>query len=332
MTTNDTVAQTNSALPGLKQQGHSVSGEDEVSVLDMLFVLAKHKAAILKTGLAVALVAGAVALLLPDTYTGTARILPPQQSQSSASALLSQLGGLAGMSGSSLGLKNPNDLYVAMLQSGNIREKLVKRFGLQRVYEQSTLTGTLKKLADNSAISAGTDGVIVIAVDDRTPQLAASLANAYVEELDRLMQVYALSDASQRRLFFEQQLRQAKGRLTDAELALDRTPDTSLQYLDALRNLRYQESIYEILARQFEMAKLDEAKDYPLVQVLDRASPPEEKSMPKHGLIVALSTFAALFLAVMWAFVREGVLRAHQVPQQAERMQALRDALRWTKH
>lgn len=330
--TNDAITQTNNAMPGLQPQGHSVYGEDEVSLLDMLFVLAKHKVAILKTGLAVGLVAGAVSLLLPDTYTGTARILPPQQSQSSASALLSQLGGLTGMSGSGLGLKNPNDLYVAMLQSGNIREKLAKRFGLQNVYEQPTLTDTLKKLADNSVISTGTDGVIVIAVDDRTPQLAASLANAYVEELDRLMQVYALSDASQRRMFFEQQLRQAKGRLTDAEQALDRTPNTSLQYLDALRNLRYQESMYEILARQFEMAKLDEAKDYPLVQVLDMASPPEEKSMPRRGLIVALSVFAALFLATVWAFVREGVLRAHQVPQQAERMQALREALRWKKH
>jgi uncharacterized protein involved in exopolysaccharide biosynthesis len=329
---NDIVTQTNGAIHGRLPQGQAVSGEDEISVLDMLFVLAKHKAAILKAGLAAAVIAAAVALLLPDTYTGTARILPPQQSQSSASALLSQLGGLAGMAGGGLGgLKNPNDLYVAMLQSGNIREKLAKRFGLQKVYEQPTLTDTLKKLADNSVISAGTDGVIVVAVDDGTPQLAASLANAYVEELDRLMQVYALSDASQRRLFFEQQLRQAKGRLTDAELALDRTPNTSLQYLDALRNLRYQESMYEILARQFEMAKLDEAKDYPLVQVLDRATPPEEKSMPRRGLIVALSTFVTLFLAVMWAFVREGVLRAHQVPQQAERMQALREALRWKK-
>ncbi len=331
MTTNDTITQTNSAMSGPQSNRRYDSGEDEVSMLDMLFVLAKHKAAILKAGSAVALVAAAVALLLPDTYTGTAKILPPQQSQSSASALLSQLGGLAGMSGSSLGLKNPNDLYVAMLQSDNIREKLAKRFGLQKVYEQPTLTDTLKKLAGNSVISAGTDGVIVVAVDDRTPQLAASLANAYVEELDRLMQVYALSDAGQRRMFFEQQLRQAKGRLTDAELALDRTPNTSLQYLDALRNLRYQESMYEILARQFEMAKLDEAKDYPLVQVLDRASPPEEKSMPRRGLIVALSTFVALFLAVMWAFVQEGLLRAHQAPHQAERMQALREALRWRK-
>jgi uncharacterized protein involved in exopolysaccharide biosynthesis len=306
----------------------SAPQEDEINLLDMLFVLAKHKAMILKAGFATALVALAVALLLPATYTGTAKILPPQQNQSSASALLSQLGGLTGMS-SSLGIKNPNDLYVAMLQSSNIQEKLVKRFDLQKVYEQETLGDAMKKLSGNSVIVAGADGVIVVSVDDRAPQLAANLANAYVEELDRLMQVYALSDASQHRMFFEQQLRQARARLTDAELVLDRTPNTSLQYLDAVRNLKYQESIYEILSKQFEMAKLDESRNYPLIQVLDKAFPPEQESRPKRVMIMALSTFMALFLAVVWAFVREGLLRARQVPQQAERLQELREALRW---
>lgn len=307
----------------------SVSVEEEVNLIDLLIVLAKHKTAILKTCIAVALLAAAIALLLPDTYTGTARILPPQQNQSSASALLSQLGGLAGMTGSSMGIKNPNDLYVAMLQSGNIQEKLVKRFKLQKVYDMEKLGDAMRELAGNSAISAGADGVIVIAVDAPTAKLAADLANAYVDELDKLMQVYALSDASQQRVFFEQQLKQSKGKLTDAELMLDRTPNTSLQYLDAVRNLKYQESVYEILAKQFEMAKLDEARDYPLIQVLDRAFPPEEKSLPKRGLIVSLATAAAFFIAVVFAFLREGLLRAHQVPHHAERLRELREAFRW---
>lgn len=333
-TTNDSATPMPGTVQGRSAAVHAVADEDEINVLDMLFVLAKHKSAILRTGLAAGFLAAVVALALPNTYTGTARILPPQQNQSSASALLSQLGGLAsmaGIGGSSLGIKNPNDLYVAMLQSDNIREKLAKRFDLQKIYGQQTLSETLKELAGNSAISAGADGVIVVAVDDRTPQLAANLANAYVDELARLMQVYALSDASQRRMFFEQQLRQAKGKLIDMELVLDRTPNTSLQYLDAVRNLKYQESVYEILAKQFEMAKLDEANDYPLVQVLDRAFPPEGQSMPKRSLIVALSMFAALFLAVVWAFVTEGLLRACEIPHQAERIRALRDAFRWKK-
>jgi uncharacterized protein involved in exopolysaccharide biosynthesis len=326
----------NGSAPQTSPAEHSpvksyVPEDEEISLLDMLLVLAKHKSMILRFCLAAALLAVMVALLLPNTYTGTARILPPQQSQSSASALLNQLGGLAGIGGGSLGIKNPNDLYVAMLQSSNIRETLAMRFNLQKVYRQETLTGAVKELIDNSTISAGTDGVIVVTVDAGMPQLAADLANAYVEELDRLMQIYALTDASQRRVFFERQLKQAKSKLTDAELALDRTPNTSLQYLDAVRNLKYQESVFEILAKQFEMAKLDESRDYPVIQVLDRAFPPEEKSMPRRGMIVSLAAAAAFFIAVMLAFLREGLLRVRQMPAHAERLQALRDAFRWKK-
>lgn len=305
--------------------------DDEISLLDLLIVLAKHKIMIAKVTIAAALLAIGYSLSLTMIFTGTTKILPPQQSQSSASALLSQLGGLAGMAGGSLGIKNPNDLYVAMLKSRNIMEKIVKRFDLQKVYEKETLTGTLKALEGSTTIIAGKDGVITIDVDDKDPQLAANMANAYVEELDKLMQTYSLTDASQKRTFFEQQLRQAKNKLTDAELVLDKTPNTSLQYLDAVRNLKYQEAVWEILARQFEMAKLDEAKDYPLIQVLDKATPPEKKSKPKRSLIVILATLVAFFLAVVWAFIKEALARSNGDPKLAARLGELRGLLRWKR-
>lgn len=305
--------------------------DDEISLLDLLIVLAKHKIMIAKVTIAAALLAIGYSLSLTMIFTGTTKILPPQQSQSSASALLSQLGGLAGMAGGSLGIKNPNDLYVAMLKSRNIMEKIVKRFDLQKVYEQETLTGTLKALEGSTTITAGKDGVITIEVDDKDPQLAANMANAFVEELDKLMQTYSLTDASQKRTFFEQQLRQAKNKLTDAELVLDKTPNTSLQYLDAVRNLKYQEAVWEILARQFEMAKLDEAKDFPLIQVLDKAVPPEKKSKPKRSLIVILTTLVAFFLAVIWVFIREALARSNGDPEQAARLGELRELLRWKR-
>ena len=143
------------------------------------------------------------------------------------------------------------------------------------------------------------------------------------------MQTFALTEAAQRRQFFETQMKPAKDKLTDAEIALDRTLNTSVKYLDALRNLKYQEAVYEILARQFEMAKLDEAKDSPLIQVLDKAVAPERKSKPKRSLIVILSALVAFFLAMIWAFIREGLSRARQQPEQDERMCQLRQAFRW---
>lgn len=315
--------QTNTPVPDNRQPD-----EDEIKLLDLLIVLAKHKKRIIGVTLAAALLAVGYALSLPNIYTATAKILPPQ-SQSSASAMLSQLGGLAGMAGSSLGIKNPNDLYIAMLKSRSLMEKVVKRVDLQKVYGQETLNGAMSALEGSAVISSDKGGFIIVEVSDKDPQLAANLANIFIEELNKLLQTYSLTDAAQKRTFFDQQLRQAKDRLTDAELALDKTPNTSLKYLDALRNLKYQEAVWEMLAKQFEMAKLDEAKDFPLIQVLDKATPPEKKSKPKRSTIIILATLAAFFLAVIWAFISEALARSGSDPEQGARLQELRRAFRW---
>lgn len=304
--------------------------EDEINLLDLLIVLAKHKKMIMGVTFVAALLAVGISLLMPNIYTGTAKIMLPQQSQSSASAMLGQLGGLAGLAGGAMGIKNPSDMYIAMLKSRTLMEKIIKRFDLQQLYEKKTFTDTLTALENNSSFIAGAkDGVITIEVSDLDPKRAADMANAFIEELAKLMQNFALTDASQKRAFFEQQMKQAKDKLTDAEIFLDKTPNTSLQYLDAVRNLKYQEAIWEILAKQFESAKLDEAKDFPLIQVLDKATPPEKKSKPKRSLIAILVALIALVLAVIWAFVSEAMQRAKEQPVQAERIQALRNAFKF---
>src|SRR5205814_10625742 len=100
------------------QQPETMRDEDEVSLLDLLIVLAKHKTLVLGLPAAAALISAVVSLLLPNYYTGITKILPPQQTQST-SAVLAQLGNLAGLTGrpAAAGLKNPNDLYVGMLKS-----------------------------------------------------------------------------------------------------------------------------------------------------------------------------------------------------------------------
>jgi uncharacterized protein involved in exopolysaccharide biosynthesis len=307
------------------------SPDDEINLLDQLIVFAKHKKMIMLVTFAAALLAIGYSLLMPNIYTGTAKILPPQSSQSSSvnAIMLSQLGGLGGGAGGALGLNDPNSLYIAMLKSRNIMEKIARRFDLQMVYEAKTMTDMLKALEKKSTIASGKDGVITVEVDDKDPQRAAALANAYIEELNKLMQTFALTEASSRRHFFETQMKPAKDKLTDAEIALDRTPNTSLQYMEALRNLKYQEAIYDILARQFAAASLDEAKDSPLIQVLDKAFVPENKSKPKRSLIVILATLVAFFLAVVWAFIKEALTRSQSDPEQDARLQELRRVFRW---
>jgi uncharacterized protein involved in exopolysaccharide biosynthesis len=388
----------------------SPPAEDEISLLDLLIVLAKHKRFVLGVPLVAAIAAVAYSLLLPNIYSGTTRILPPQQSASAASAMLSQLGGaLGGAAGGALGVRNPNDLYMGMLRSRTVADNLIARFDLKKVYQQELQSGTQNTLHGYTSIAAGRDGIITIGVDDREPKRAADLANAYVEELMKLTKVLALTEASQRRLFFERQLDQAKDNLTTAELAarqglqkgglaqvdaqgrsmievtaqlraqisvkevqlgsmrtfaaegnpelqrtqqeiealrrelariegsspiaagrrVDASGNSGLDNLSRLRDVKYYEFLYELLAKQYELAKIDEAKDATIIQVLDHAIEPDRKSKPKRTQIVLLSTLAALIASILWVLVREAAARMRVDPEQASRLEILRGYLRW---
>jgi uncharacterized protein involved in exopolysaccharide biosynthesis len=391
----------------------STNDDDEVSLLDLLIVLAKHKRIVLGVPFVAGILAAIVSLLMSSIYTGTTRILPPQQSASAASALLNQvggaLGGLGGLAAGALGVRNPNDLYVGMLKSRTIADNLISRFELGKVYSEDRLSDARKRLEKETTITVGRDGIIAIEVDDKDPKRAMELANAYVEELKKLTKVLAVTEASQRRLFFEQQLLQAKDNLTTAEIAarqglqrgglaqvdaqgrsmievtarlraqisvkevqlgamrtfaaegnpeLQRTQEelqalrrelsriegsssiataargdasgnSGLDNLGRLRDVKYYEFLYELLAKQYELAKIDEAKDATVIQVMDKAIEPDRRSRPRRTLIVLLSALVALFVSILWAFIREAAARAKADPEQTSRFEALRGYLRW---
>ncbi len=400
--------------PNAAQSAKSApAGDDEVNLLDLLIILARHKRFVLGVPLAAAIGAAAIALLLPNIYTGTSRILPPQQSASAGAALLNQLGGalggLAGAAGGALGIRSPNDLYVGMLKSRTVADNLISRFELGKVYDEERPSDTRKRLEKETTIVAGKDGIITIEVDDKSPKRAADLANAYVDELKKLTKVLAVTEASQRRLFFEQQLVQAKDNLIAAEITarqglqkggiaqvdaqgrsmievtarlraqisakevqlgamrtfaaegnpeLQRTQEelqsvrrelsriegsspiaaigrgdalgkSGLDNLGRLRDVKYHEFLYEFLAKQYELAKIDEAKDATVIQVMDPAVEPDRKSKPRRSLIVLLSILVALFASIFWAFIREAAARAKTDPEQTSRLEALRGYLRW---
>lgn len=141
---------------------HQLPDNEETSLLDLLIVLAKHKKLILGLPLGAAIVAVIVTLLMPNIYTATAKILPPQPGQSTAAAMLGQVGALAGLAGTNLGIKNPNDLYVGMLKSRTVADSVIGRFELQKVYDERTMHDTRKELAKNTVIASGRDGIITI--------------------------------------------------------------------------------------------------------------------------------------------------------------------------
>ncbi|MCX7961965.1 MAG: Wzz/FepE/Etk N-terminal domain-containing protein [Burkholderiales bacterium] len=398
----------NTASSGAPQDGPPQAGEDEVSLLDLLLVLAKQKLLVLGLPFAAGVVSLAVAFSLPKIYTAQARILPPQQRESTAAAALSAIAGAAGAGAAAqaLGLKNPGDLFVGILKGHTIADRMIERFRLKEVFETETMVATRRALARVTKISAGRDGLITIEVEDRDPKRAADMANAYIEELDRLIQVLAVTEAAQRRLFFERQLAAAREQLVQAEVALrrsidekglaaveaqsravvgtverlraevavkqiqlnamrtfatERNPDmvrlrqeiasmqaelakleggngaparnpaspAGLENIRLLRDVKYLEAMVELLTKQFEAAKIDEAKDAAIIQVVDSAIPPDFKSRPKRALIVLVSVLVAGLVAVLLAFIREALEKARRDPVSSARLEALRAQLRF---
>jgi uncharacterized protein involved in exopolysaccharide biosynthesis len=385
--------------------------EDEISPLDVLIVLAKHKKLILGLPFAASVVAIVITLSSSNIYTAQARIMPPQQRESSAVAALSALTGIGGGTGATvgqaLGLKNPNELYVGILKGNTIADRMIERFKLKERFRKETMVATRKGLEGRTTISPGRDGLITIEVDDEDPKHAADMANAYIEELDRIMHDLAITEASQRRLFFERQLTTAREQLIQAEVVLrraieekglvavdaqsraivvtverlraevaakqiqldamrtfatDRNPDSvrlrqeiisiqselaklesgnnkqarsksyspaGLENVRLLRETKFLESMVELLTKQFEAAKNDEARDAAIIQVVDKATPPDFKSKPKRSVMVILTGLIAGFFAVILAFGMEALERWRRHPQLAEQLETLRQYLRW---
>lgn len=387
---------------------------EQGNFLELATALAQRKWFILKITAVAAVVGLAVALLIPNRYTANTKIMPPQQQQSSAAAMLSSLSGsavgsLASAAGKDLGIKNPNDLYVGMLKSRPVTDAIIRRFDLQKLYGAKDMTEARKKLAEYTEIISEKEGFISIAVEDKQKKRAAEMANAYIEELRNLNKGLAITEASQRRLFYEQQLGQAKDELANAEVALTlaqqksgmiqldtqaksmiesvgklradiaakqvrlqalRTfatdqnadvevaqqelaqmqtelrnmekksgaagtyelslkdvPDAGAEYVRAEREVKYRATLFDVLAKQYEAARIDEARDAPIIQVVEPAIEPDRKSSPKRTLIVALSGMSGAFLACLIVALGKWKSQVQADPRRAEQIQALRAAV-----
>jgi tyrosine-protein kinase Etk/Wzc len=232
-----------------------IEGRREVDALAVLLVLASQKRRILTITLAAALLALIVALLLPKMYTANTTVLPPQQNQSAATAMLGQLASVAGLGSEDLGLKNPGDLFVAMLESRTIEDRLIDRFDLRRVYSVKQYQAARGTLESRSSILAEKEGLISISVTDTDPKRAAQLANAYVEELHELNGNLAITEAGQRRVFYQQQLGAEREALAQAEVALKQVEEKSglvqpdaqgRAIIAAVADMRAQVAIHEV--------------------------------------------------------------------------------------
>ena len=388
--------------------------EPEVSILAILVVLARRKLLIAGT---TCIVMSAVAIgvaLTPDSFKAEAVILPPQQQQSSLAALASgALGNLAGSGlAPQLGLKNPADLYIGILKSRTISDEIIARFHLQDIYHQKLLSDTGSVLQKHSAFASGKESLITISVEDHDPKRAAAMANAFVDELYKVNSQFAITDASQRRLFFEQQLHKEKDALSDAEVALRDTeqstgllapsgqaealirsaaqlraeigsrqvvlqaarsyatdqnpqieplrreistmqdqlaeieagakrgrlevsagklPEANLAYMRKFRDVKYHETLYELLAKQYEAAVIDEAKQAPVIQVVDRARTPDKKSGPARRLITLSAGFIGFVLSLVYVSMVHSITVLCSDAEHMDNIAAIRAALRFRR-
>src|SRR5574343_22665 len=197
--------------------------DDEISLLDLLQTIVDNLRLLVLGPLAVGVLALGICFVIPPTYTAKTQFLPPQQQQSAAASMLASLGSLGGLAGAAAGLKNPADQYIAYMKSNAVKDALIDRFKLMERYDAKLREDARKALDEKARIASGKDGLISVEFDDKDPKFAAELANAYVEELRNVLGRLAVTEAQQRRLFFEKQLLKAKENLTASEQALKAT-------------------------------------------------------------------------------------------------------------
>lgn len=357
--------------------------DDHISLLDLLQTIVDNLRLLVLGPLALGFTALAISFLIQPTYTAKTQFLPPQQQQSAAASMLASLGSLGGLAGAVGGIKNPADQYLAYMKSVTLQDSLIDRFKLLERYGAKTKTDARLALKENVRAASGKDGLISLEVDDKDPKFAADLANAHVEELGKLLDKLATTEAQQRRLFFEKQLEQAKDKLIQSEISLKATgvsggvlksnpasavaavaslqaavtaqqvklgamrgylaetaPDfkqamgelVNLQaqlvreekdspsisakstseggYIAKYRDFKYQETLFELFAKQYEIARIDEAREGAVIQVLDQAQTPEQKSKPKKALIVIITILVSGFTILFFVLVRHALRNA----------------------
>jgi uncharacterized protein involved in exopolysaccharide biosynthesis len=192
----------------------------ELSAGELIATLAGRWRVLLVAPIMAALIAYGMSYALPKTFVSQTVIIPPQQ-QNSALTALSQLGALSGLAGTAVGLRSPADQYVSLLHSASILDKIIDSFDLMTVYDVRFREVAREQLVERARVSLGKrDGLITIEVEDQSPQRAAEIANRFVDELRNLTGQLTLTEAQQRRVFFEAKLKETRARLTEAEVSL----------------------------------------------------------------------------------------------------------------
>lgn len=397
--------------------------QDEIHLLNHVIILAKYSRSIIYTSLFLPIAVYLILLVFfPLWYTATARLVPPTQNLTLSAQLMDGLlgtiipgkaGALGGMVGDVLGLKSPADLFVGILTSDTVFDRIIERFDLRKLYKTKYIEETRKKLGKLADIRTTRDGLITISVTDKNRQRAADMANAFVEELAGILRRQSEAEAQARLAFLDEKLKEASVNLASAEeklkkfsektgvlqidaqtmgtlqylaylratldakevelkllqhqltpanhlvilaekelaalrnkireverreglegemgealIATAKIPTLGLEYLRLFREVRFHDAVYRVYLKLAELARVDLAREPLVIQVVDRAKPPEQKSHPQRLLITVVVFFSTLVIMILASFVRE-YWQKRITPETAGQVQQIREHLRW---
>lgn len=389
--------------------------EIEINLLDYLIVLAKRKGLIVIITFGLMFIVAIYSLVVSPVYKAETKILPPQQAGSSMAAqLLNQLGPAGGVIGGVSAMKTPNELYVALLKSNTVLDRVIERFNIIKTEKLKTKTDARKFLLDRMKTQDDKkSGIITIGIEDKNPRKSAEITNAFIEELKSLNKGLAVTEASQRRLFFQEQLEDIKKALVRSEeeikgfqektgaLKIDeqakamiesiarlraeiaakevelkvmktystgqnpdvkkleeairgmraeigklesktgsgydplmptgRMPQVGTEYVRKLRDFKFNETLYELLFKQYEAAKLDEAKDAAIIQIIDKAEPPEKRIKPKRTQMIMIAGLVGFFFSLFAVFFMEYMDKSSRDPENSERVNTLKRYFRFDR-
>jgi tyrosine-protein kinase Etk/Wzc len=380
--------------------------EKQITMIDYLSPLVKYRRFIIWFWIIAIVLSVLISLILPKTYIATAIIAPPSSSGDVSSVIssLGVTGGMGSLAAMMLGVPTSADFYIDILHSRTVADALIDRFKLMEVYHKKYREDTIKALDNRTEIKKTKGDLVTITVEDKDPKQATDIANAYVEELDKLSRQLGMSSAGRMRVFLEKQIGETKRELRTAEdnlrnfqtehkmvavdeqtkamvegaaelegqliaaktelgilrsfstennarvklvnakiaelkkqlnqiegttaysksgksdavqkpgqpgasnsfyIPLSQLPDLGLEFVRLLRGVKIQETVFELLTQQYEMARVNEAKDTQTIQIVDVAKVPDKKDKPKRSLIVLITAVVAFGLAVFIALFRD---------------------------
>ncbi|MCH7756097.1 hypothetical protein IH970_13380 [candidate division KSB1 bacterium] len=381
------------------------SFSEEINLLDYLDVIFKRRRMIIRNSLLAGLMMLVLSFLLPKTYTATTTLLPPDEGDSNGlrSLLLNSPTSFLNLPGVRA---SSSDIFVEILKSRSVAEGVLQRAydvdnekrTLYEIWDEESREAAIKKLRKQAKIFSNEQGIVEISVEAETPELAAQIANAYTDELDKVNQEKSFSRAKNSRIYIEEQLKQTATRLqtssksladfqsqykavdleAQTKVALEKAgeikgtimakevqlkvalqtlkrnnpiisrfqkevdelriqyehlqfgnsvpfeqqkdyfipfadvPEVGLRLAELLREVKVQETVWQLLNQQFYSAKIQEARDTPTVQVLDGAVPPERRTRPKRKLLVVVTSFLTFVFSIFWAFCLEYVERSKE--------------------